>query len=65
MHIHKQSTTNANRSGEADLLVAGGMESMSNVPYYLPSLRGGARMGHAQAVDGLIKDGARGALFVP
>jgi hypothetical protein len=45
-------------AGDADLLVAGGMESMSHVPFYLPALRGGARMGHAAAVDGLIKDGA-------
>ncbi|GBF90152.1 hypothetical protein Rsub_03285 [Raphidocelis subcapitata] len=44
-------------AGDADLLVAGGMESMSHVPFYLPAMRGGARMGHAAAVDGLIKDG--------
>lgn len=43
--------------GDADLVVAGGMESMSRVPHYLPALRGGARLGHVQAVDGLIKDG--------
>lgn len=30
---------------------------MSNVPYLLPSMRTGARMGHVQAVDGLVKDG--------
>lgn len=36
------------------------MESMSNVPHYLPQLRAGARLGHAQAVDGLIKDGEPG-----
>jgi acetyl-CoA acetyltransferase len=43
--------------GDSDLLVAGGMESMSNVPYYLPQQRTGARLGHVQAVDGLVKDG--------
>ncbi|KAI8476485.1 MAG: Thiolase, N-terminal domain-containing protein [Monoraphidium minutum] len=43
--------------GDADLLVAGGMESMSGVPYYLPAMRQGARLGHVQAVDGLVKDG--------
>jgi acetyl-CoA C-acetyltransferase len=43
--------------GEAAVVVAGGMESMSNVPYYLPTARGGMRLGNALAVDGLIKDG--------
>jgi len=44
-------------SGDADIVVAGGMESMSNVPYYLPTARGGMRLGHAQAQDGIIFDG--------
>jgi acetyl-CoA C-acetyltransferase len=44
-------------SGEADIIVAGGMESMSNVPYYLPKERFGSRLGHGQVVDGIIKDG--------
>jgi acetyl-CoA C-acetyltransferase len=44
-------------SGEADIIVAGGMESMSNVPYYLPKMRNGARLGHAEVQDGIIKDG--------
>ncbi|HKJ33072.1 MAG TPA: acetyl-CoA C-acyltransferase [Balneolales bacterium] len=44
-------------SGEADIIVAGGMESMSNVPYYLPKERFGSRLGHSQVVDGIIKDG--------
>ena len=48
-------TTIAN--GDADIVVAGGMESMSNVPYYLPTARGGMRLGHAQATDGIIFDG--------
>eukprot|EP00697_Spironema_sp_BW2_P017154 gnl/Spiro4/8729_TR4574_c0_g1_i1.p1 gnl/Spiro4/8729_TR4574_c0_g1~~gnl/Spiro4/8729_TR4574_c0_g1_i1.p1 ORF type:complete len:415 (+),score=80.10 gnl/Spiro4/8729_TR4574_c0_g1_i1:65-1309(+) len=43
--------------GLSDVSVAGGMESMSNCPYYLPQARGGMRLGHGQVVDGLIKDG--------
>ncbi len=43
--------------GQNDIMVAGGMESMSNVPYYLPKHRFGAKMGHVQAEDGIIKDG--------
>jgi acetyl-CoA C-acetyltransferase len=43
--------------GDAEVVVAGGMESMSNVPYYLPAMRNGARLGHSQVVDGIIKDG--------
>jgi acetyl-CoA C-acetyltransferase len=43
--------------GDADVVVAGGMESMSNVPYYLPQARGGYRMGHGQIIDGMIHDG--------
>jgi len=45
------------QTGEADVIVAGGMESMSNVPYYLPKERNGAKLGHSQALDGIIKDG--------
>lgn len=45
------------KSGEADVIIAGGMESMSNVPYYLPAHRNGSKLGHAQAQDGIIKDG--------
>jgi acetyl-CoA C-acetyltransferase len=44
-------------AGDNDVVVAGGMESMSNVPHYLPSMRMGVRLGHAEVVDGLIKDG--------
>ncbi|MFU8861041.1 MAG: acetyl-CoA C-acyltransferase [Cyclonatronaceae bacterium] len=44
-------------AGDAGVIVAGGMESMSNVPYYLPSQRFGSKLGHTQAVDGIIKDG--------
>jgi acetyl-CoA C-acetyltransferase len=44
-------------SGEAEIIIAGGMENMDLVPHYLPDLRGGHRMGHAQAPDGMIVDG--------
>lgn len=43
--------------GDADIVVAGGMESMSNVPYYLSKARSGYRMGHGQLIDGMIHDG--------
>lgn len=43
--------------GENDIVVAGGMESMSNVPYYLDKARMGYRLGHGQLTDGLLKDG--------
>jgi acetyl-CoA C-acetyltransferase len=43
--------------GQADIMVAGGMESMSNVPYYLEKHRFGSKLGHAKALDGIIKDG--------
>src|SRR5690606_12080027 len=43
--------------GQRDIVVAGGMESMSNVPYYLDKVRAGYRLGHGQVTDGLIKDG--------
>lgn len=43
--------------GDAEIVVAGGMESMSNTPYYLEKARAGYRMGHGQLVDGMIKDG--------
>jgi len=42
---------------EADIIVAGGMESMSNVPYYLPKHRFGSKLGHGNVQDGIIKDG--------
>lgn len=44
-------------SGNNDIIVAGGMESMSNVPYYLDKARNGYRLGHGQITDGLVKDG--------
>jgi acetyl-CoA C-acetyltransferase len=43
--------------GDAEIVVAGGMESMSNVPYYLQGARTGYRMGNQTAVDGMIFDG--------
>ena len=43
--------------GDAEVVVAGGMESMSNVPYYDRAARGGARMGNVELVDGMIHDG--------
>jgi acetyl-CoA C-acetyltransferase len=43
--------------GDADVVVAGGMENMSAVPFYAPSLRWGNKYGNAQLIDGLAKDG--------
>ncbi len=43
--------------GDADVVVAGGMESMSNVPYYMDKARQGYRMGNATLIDGMIHDG--------
>jgi acetyl-CoA C-acetyltransferase len=43
--------------GDAQVVVAGGMESMSNAPYYLGRARTGLRMGHGELTDGMIKDG--------
>lgn len=45
------------RLGDEETIVAGGMESMSNAPYYLPKGRFGLRMGDAQMIDGMIYDG--------
>lgn len=45
------------RAGDADVVVAGGMESMSNVPFALERARTGMRMGHGQMTDLMIKDG--------
>ena len=43
--------------GTNSVVVAGGMESMSNIPYYAPAERSGARLGHSQLLDGMLKDG--------
>ncbi len=45
----------------ADIIVAGGMESMTRAPYLLPKMRGGARLGHAQAMDHMFLDGLEDA----
>ena len=47
--------------GGADVMVAGGMESMSNAPYLLPKMRGGARIGHGQVIDHMFLDGLEDA----
>lgn len=47
--------------GQSDVVVAGGMESMSRAPYLLPGLRGGARLGHAGALDHMFLDGLEDA----
>jgi acetyl-CoA C-acetyltransferase len=43
--------------GDAEIVVAGGMESMSNVPYYLGKARDGYKLGNQEVTDGIIKDG--------
>ncbi|MCV0060101.1 MAG: acetyl-CoA C-acyltransferase [Pseudomonadaceae bacterium] len=48
-------------AGSAEVLVAGGMESMSNAPYLLPRARGGYRMGHGQVLDHMFLDGLEDA----
>ena len=45
------------RTGDIDIAVAGGMESMSNCPYILPRVRDGLRMGNGEVVDSMINDG--------
>ncbi len=45
------------KCSDADIIAAGGMESMSNIPYYLENARTGYRMGHAKMVDGMVHDG--------
>lgn len=47
--------------GGAETIVAGGMESMSNAPYLLPKMRGGARLGHGQVIDHMFLDGLEDA----
>jgi acetyl-CoA C-acetyltransferase len=47
--------------GHADVIVAGGMESMTNAPYLLPAMRGGARIGHQSAKDHMFLDGLEDA----
>ena len=45
------------RAGDAEVIIAGGMEAMSNVPYYLTGAREGLKIGHKEIVDGMIHDG--------
>ncbi|MDO8461616.1 MAG: thiolase family protein [Deltaproteobacteria bacterium] len=45
------------RNGDAEVVIAGGMESMSNVPYLLPKGRSGYRLGNGQVIDSLVNDG--------
>lgn len=45
------------KAGSSELVVAGGMESMTNAPYLLPKARGGMRMGHGQVLDHMFTDG--------
>jgi len=47
--------------GHADIVAAGGMESMSNAPYLLPKMRGGARAGHQSVIDSMFLDGLEDA----
>jgi acetyl-CoA C-acetyltransferase len=58
-----QLAANAVRLGDHEVVLAGGMESMSNAPYLLPKLRTGARMGHTEAKDAMILDGLWCALI--
>jgi acetyl-CoA C-acetyltransferase len=44
-------------AGEADVVVAGGMESMTNAPYLLPGARGGLRYGNTELLDAIVRDG--------
>lgn len=48
-------------AGAADIIVAGGMESMTNAPYALPKHRGGARIGHDRVIDTMMMDGLEDA----
>lgn len=49
------------KAGSVDVMLAGGMESMTNAPYLLPKARGGMRMGHGQVVDHMFLDGLEDA----
>jgi len=45
------------KAGDAEIIVAGGMESMSNIPYYAPGARSGMRMGNGPLIDTMVHDG--------
>ena len=49
------------RAGTNNIMIAGGMESMTNAPYLLPKARGGYRMGHGQVIDHMFLDGLEDA----
>ena len=49
------------RAGSADVVIAGGMESMTNAPYLMPKHRGGARIGHDRIMDSMMLDGLEDA----
>ncbi len=49
------------KAANGNILIAGGMESMSNAPYLLPKMRSGARMGHTKAIDHMFFDGLEDA----
>src|ERR1700745_3611205 len=49
------------RAGSADIVISGGMESMSNAPYLLAKARGGYRAGHDRIIDHMMMDGLEGA----
>ena len=53
--------TDAIRAGSADIVIAGGMESMSNAPYLLAKARRGYRLGHGQLIDHMFLDGLEDA----
>lgn len=55
------SASDSIRAGSARTIVAGGMESMTNAPYLLPKMRGGARLGHGQVMDSMFLDGLEDA----
>lgn len=44
-------------TGCAEIVIAGGAESMTNAPYYIPTARSGARYGNQSMIDGLVRDG--------
>ncbi|KAH3682077.1 hypothetical protein WICPIJ_006957, partial [Wickerhamomyces pijperi] len=48
-------------TGSGDIVVAGGAESMTNTPYYVPAARGGLRFGDGSIIDGISRDGLNDA----
>src|SRR5690606_22484492 len=49
------------KAGDADIVVAGGMESMSQTPFYSMSARTGTKFGNTQLIDGIVNDGLQDA----